>query len=480
MLDSRAVLLLRIWMLLKEPLDFAQDFIKSVNDAIKLENPGKSLSRTQCYWLSFCITAIILTNSVCWIRFEKISLGRFKASSLSWMFRRGKICWELLLVCSVRVLLKKYGIHQGTLVLDDSDRARSKNTKRIAYTHKQKDKKTGGYVMGQSIVLLLLVTPKITLPVGFSFYQPDPAIKAWVKENKRLKSTGVLKKDRPKAPPRDPKYPTKQDVALSLLKQFGDNFPEIHVQCILADALYGNKKFMEQASSCFGGVQVISQLKSNQLIRIKGREKSIATYFKNNPGVKRPLIIRGGETLSVIMDGGRLWVKAHGKKRFVIALRYEGEQEYRYIVATDMTWRMTDIVSAYTMRRLVEVFFSDWKQYEGWCQMAKQPGIDGSNRGLILSLLTDYGLLFHPEQKALLNHNLPALTVGSLRDHICFDAIMIFIEQIIKSDNPVKNLSECREQIKNVVPLVPSKKHLNHRNLGRLEPTSSLKYRKAG
>jgi len=67
---------------------------------------------------------------------------------------------------------------------------------------------------------------------------------------------------------------------------------------------------MEQASSCFAGVQII-----NQLIRIKGREKSIATYLKNNPGVKRPLIIRGGETLSVIMDGGRLWVKAHAKKR---------------------------------------------------------------------------------------------------------------------------------------------------------------------
>ena len=115
-----------------------------------------------------------------------------------------------------------------------------------------------GNVMGQSIVLLLLVTPKITLPGGFSFYQPDPAIKAWVKENKRLKSIGVLKKDCPKAPLRDPKYPTKQDVALSLLKQFGDNFPEIHVQCILADALYGDKKFMKQASSCFGCVQVIS------------------------------------------------------------------------------------------------------------------------------------------------------------------------------------------------------------------------------
>ena len=160
----------------------------------------------------------------------------------------------------VGYVLKKYAIHQGTLVLDDSDRARSKNTKRIAYTHKQKEKKTGGYVMGQSIVLLQLVTLRITLPVGFSFYQPDPAGS------------------------RDPKYPTKQDVDLSLLKQFGYNFPEIHIQCILADALYGNKKFMEQASSCFGGVQVISQLKRNQMIRIKGREKSIATYFKNNPG----------------------------------------------------------------------------------------------------------------------------------------------------------------------------------------------------
>jgi hypothetical protein len=91
MLDLRALLLLRIWMLLKEPLDFAQNFIKSVNDAIKMETPGKALSRIQCYWLSFCISAVILTNSVCWIRFEKISLGRFQSSSLSWMFKRGNM-----------------------------------------------------------------------------------------------------------------------------------------------------------------------------------------------------------------------------------------------------------------------------------------------------------------------------------------------------------------------------------------------------
>jgi hypothetical protein len=172
-------------------------------------------------------------------------------------------------------------------------------------------------------------------------------------------------------------------------------------------------------------------------------------------------------------------VKAHQKRRYVIALRYEGEQEDRYIVATNMTWMMTDIASAYTMRWLVEVFFSDWKQYEGWCQMTKQPGVEGSNRGLILSLLTDYALLLHPEQTALLKHKLPALTVGSLRDHIRFDAIIIFIKQIIDCDDPAAALTECSEQIKRVVPLASSSKHLNHRVIGRLEPSASLKYREA-
>ncbi len=140
---------------------------------------------------------------------------------------------------------------------------------------------------------------------------------------------------------------------------------------------------------------------------------------------------------------------------------------------------MTDIVSAYTMRWLVEVFFSDWKQYEGWCQMAKQPGVDGSNRDLILSLLTDHALLLHPEQKALLKHKLPACTVGSLREHIRFDAIMKFIGQIVDADDPGAALTKNVEQIKKVIALAPSKKHLNHRSLGRLEPTPSLKYRKA-
>ena len=52
---------------------------------------------------------------------------------------------------------------------------------------------------------------------------------------------------------------------------------------------------------------------------------------------------------------------AHGKKRRVVTLKYEDESNYRYLVATDMTSRTLDVVQAYTLRWLVEVFFEDWK-----------------------------------------------------------------------------------------------------------------------
>ena len=40
--------------------------------------------------------------------------------------------------------------------------------------HKWKDKASGGFVRGQSVVFLRLVSATVTLPVGFAFYEPDP------------------------------------------------------------------------------------------------------------------------------------------------------------------------------------------------------------------------------------------------------------------------------------------------------------------
>ena len=46
-----------------------------------------------------------------------------------------------------------------------------------------------------------------------------------------------------------------------------------------------------------------------------------------------------------------------------------------------------DIVEAYTLRWLFEVFFQDGKGSEGWGKLTKHPGSEGSSRSLILSLM---------------------------------------------------------------------------------------------
>jgi len=84
-------------MLFKEPLPFITTYIEKLNAAIETHSPGQELSRKQRYWLSFCVMSIIITNSVCWSRFEKAGIGQYSTAALSWMFRKSKIPWDMLL-----------------------------------------------------------------------------------------------------------------------------------------------------------------------------------------------------------------------------------------------------------------------------------------------------------------------------------------------------------------------------------------------
>ncbi|CAK8722557.1 hypothetical protein GMJAKD_11775 [Candidatus Electrothrix aarhusensis] len=133
---------------------------------------------------------------------------------------------------------------------------------------------------------------------------------------------------------------------------------------------------------------------------------------------------------------------AHRVKRFIVALKYEDEDEYRYLVATDMSWRTEDIVKAYTLRWLVEVFFQDWKANEGWATLTKLTGEEGSRNSLILSLLVDHCLLFHPDQIARIKNKLPAATVRTLRHQISMDSLFMFIQELLQSENPAKVLEQ--------------------------------------
>lgn len=466
-------------MLIGKPLPFINEFITVLNETIGTHKPGCGLSSLQRYWLSFCMMAIFITNSVCWAKFERAGLGQYSLSALSWMFRHSKIPWELLLAASVRVILSRYGITKGCLVIDDTDKKRSKSAKKIPGLHKLRDAVSNGIVTGQCIVFLLLVTPALTIPAGFAFHIPDPAMTEWYKKKKELKKVGVPGKFRPKKPAKNKNYPTRQEIALTLLSRFKDTHSDIKIQCVIADALYCSGYFFDEISAIFGRIQIISQLKNTQNVLFKNKKISVAEYFAKHPGVPQKIRIRGGDEMTVIMGSARLCVCSHGKKRFIIALKYEGEAEYRYLAASDLSWRTQDIVEAFTLRWLAEVFIEDWKSYEGWGKLTKQTGGEGSVRSLILSLLCDHCLLLHPEQSARFDNKLPACTVGSLQERIRVESLLSFIREIVVSDEPEEQLNWFSRNIKEIFNLSPSKKHMIDRVLGELAPSPSLKYKNA-
>jgi len=448
-----------------------------VDEAIRAQSPRHGMSAMQRTWLAFCVTAVLVTNAMCWARFARARLGTYALAAWSWMFRHSKIPWDELLVASVRVSLRHYGRTSGSLVIDETDTPRSKAAKALAHRSKLRDKDSGGSLWGQSLVLLLLVTPPISIPVGCAFSQPAPEFSAWYKTDKALKKQGGAKPQRPPKPPINAAYPTTQHLALRLRERFHAHHPPLRIPCILAEALYGTAPLVDGAAGTFGGVQVISQIRRNQPGRVPKREQHVADSVAPHPGTPHTIRIRGGEEVSALIGSARLYVGAHKTKRFVVALQYEDEETYRSLIASDLSWRTLDIVQGHSLRWLVEVFVQDWQGQEGWAQLTKQPGEEGARRSVILSLLVDHALFVHPAQEAPLKNNLPAYTVGSLRAHVQVECLVDVIEDLVASDDPQNRLQYFTKALHEVFAFGLSKKHMIQRQLGRLEPTPALKYR---
>jgi hypothetical protein len=467
-------------MFISDPLPFVKTYIEELDNAIKKYDARAKISKTQKSWLAFCIMAIYITRTVCWAKFERACLGKHSMAALSWMFRNAAIPWNFLLAASTMIVIKRFGITRGRLAIDETDKKRSKTTKMIYKSHKIKDKGSGGYINGQKLVFLFLITDLASIPVGFEFYAPDPALKKWRKNDKKLRKKGVSKKHRPPMPSRCASCPTVVQIGLRLLKQFKIDHPGIKIDCILADALYGTRVFLDEASAIFNGVQVVSQIKKNQNIMFRGKKIAVEQYFSSYQGTKKKIAIRGGKQENVTVGSARLHVCSHGKKRFVIALKYEDEKDYRYIIASDLSWRALDIVKAYTLRWLIEVFFEDWKISEGWGRLTKHTGEKGSRRGVILSLLTDHCLFFHPDQQAFIDDKLSACTVGSLIRQIRNECFLEFVKDIIADDEPGRRVDDLAKILKSeIYQLKPSSKHMSGRKLEELEPAPSLKYKNA-
>ncbi len=214
--------------------------------------------------------------------------------------------------------------------------------------------KTQGYFNGQTLVVAVLVSESLTIPVGFAFYHPDPAIQAWTKQENKLKKKKVPQSQRPEKPVRNPEYPTKLELARTLLKEFAHHQPTVQVNAVVGDNHYSTSTYMDDIATTLQ-TQVISQLKSNQKVRFRGKEISVQEFFRRYAPIEASLVIRGGKTEEVLMGSARLFVPSHGTKRLVIALKYEGEENYRYVVASDVSWRSMDVMETITLRWLVMI-----------------------------------------------------------------------------------------------------------------------------
>lgn len=436
---------------------FIDTYVEEI--ALGLSAHGEKLSKAQKIWLGFCLSSILRLNNLNWVAYSKHSLNAYNYGALSYMFRNSPICWSSLFTVSIQLILKTYGITKGKLVLDDSSLIRSQGAKRIHKVCKTRDKKTGGYVNSQNFVFLLLVTDKASIPVGFRFYEYDPKYARWRKMDNRLKKKNVKKEHRPIEPEKDIiSYPSKVALAVDLIKSFEKTFPSLQVDGIVADCLYGTLDWVSSLQEIYPKAQILSCLRSNQKIFYKKEEFVIDEYFSKKALIEKQVFIRNKEE-QIYYTSHIVKVKTHKCKRHVIGYKFKGFNNLRYIFASDMTWRVQDIIYLYSLRWLVEVFIQDWKQYEGFGQLAKHIGEDGASKGVFLSLLFDHCLLLHPLQKARFKNNLPAYTVGSLRDRASQEWLIEFIGKIIAKPNPKKTWKQVSVQIKNVFTLRESSKH---------------------
>ena len=172
---------------------------------------------------------------------------------------------------------------------------------------------------------------------------------------------------------------------------------------------------MDKASTRFGGIFVLSQIRGTQNLRYCGYTPNVETFFSKYTTVSQNIWSLRSHNACIQFGSARLYVNAHHKKRFVIAIKYEGESEYRYLIASNLSWRTEDIIQAYTYRWDVPVFFGTFQLYEGWGHTPKQPGYEGSSRSLILSLLLDLKGTDTLNNKLSDENKRPAATVGGLQ-----------------------------------------------------------------
>ena len=190
MVLARIRLFMGTAMVFGKPAPFVSAFVTAVDEAMRAQSPSHGMPTMQRAWLAFCITAVLVTSTPS----AGHALNVPASAAMRWRLCPG--CFAIARcpgtvsrrVCGSSCATMACTLGASSLTIRTTNAP--KRPKRSAYLYKLHDKESGGCVWGQSLVFLVLVTPKISIPVG-CLYQPAPELSAWYKKDKALKKQGV-------------------------------------------------------------------------------------------------------------------------------------------------------------------------------------------------------------------------------------------------------------------------------------------------
>jgi hypothetical protein len=389
------------------------------------------------------------------------------------MLRRANIPASQLFWGALKLTIKNFKVSIVSIVIDDTERERSKNCNLLPFVRKAVCKATGGWIQAQNIVFILLVTEYVTIPVWFCFHRPARL----TKEQKE-----ITRKRPKKIKEFDSKYRTKVELAclgLAIVARILRRLEHelnltLKVSCVTGDNGFASASIQVAVSKLFN-CSYLSKANPKQNVIVKTVVISLESFFTRISSITRTIHIRG-RAVSIEYRSARVFVSSFNRKVLVVSMRYSGETSWQYLFGTDLTWTSESVIKGYGLRWLVEVFFEDWKQCDGWGAGALQRSVDGAVRGLFLSLLVDLFLLYYQHTNtSLQGHGRVELcSAGTVIRQLQAKAFHEAIEGILDHDNPRAKLNEIYDQMTSLIERRISLKHAANFGADELGPSRTL------
>lgn len=158
--------------------------LKSIAEYLSLvaERGGVCLSKSQKLFLGRILTGMILLGSFKVVGIASLFIMQITPASIYAMFRRLNIQYEKMFYGALKVIIDLFKIRMITIIIDDTERERSKGCKILPFVRKAICKATGGWIQAQNLVFITLVTEQVTIPIWFCFQRPAKL----TKEQKKL------------------------------------------------------------------------------------------------------------------------------------------------------------------------------------------------------------------------------------------------------------------------------------------------------